>query len=329
MSILAHLVGGMGEFVVTRALAYLLNSHTGRLQAFIALLRPAGIQFDPGRHVGSEAGGDGGRPDMSIFDTYGNLRVLVENKFNAVLTRAQPAGYLGMLPVNMGSGLLFIVPRRRVVMVWDELQARCQDAGIDLGQTEGGRMIWTLAGAERRLLLITDWQNVLDVLEEAADGAKVRCDVAQFRGLIERLDAEDFQPLRSKDIPNADVPRRVLDYAELVDSICGILQQQGIAEWGTGGSYRAPFSMYRNLTLNRDNGDWAAVYYSPSLWRESGGRTPLWMWVNRGFHVPADFNDSVRDLWGDKCIPIDLQIGVDREQVIEDAVNQIAAMLQA
>ena len=117
MSVLAHLVTSMGEPGATQALVYILNQQPGIVQKFVNLLGVAGVTFDPRHHIESERGDDGGRipgrPDMKIYDTDGNPRVLVENKFWAGLTDAQPVGYLSMLPQDMNSGLLFIVPGRR------------------------------------------------------------------------------------------------------------------------------------------------------------------------------------------------------------------------
>ena len=251
----------------------------------------------------------GGRPDMSIFDTDRNPRILVENKFEAGLTGAQPVGYLGQLSEGMSSGLLFIVPERHVDMIWNWLWERVQGA---------------------RRLLITDWHHVLNALENAVDGEEVRCDVAQFRGLIERLDSEAFQPLRDDQVANAEVPRLVIDFVGLIDSICARLDGRGVAGWGNRGSAGGDyFSTYRRLLLSRDNDDWAYVSFLPAMWRDSGGLTPLWLWANQEFVLSADFNqDGVRHKWGNLFIPIRLQLGVDREQVIEHAVNQVAAMLQ-
>ena len=165
MSILAHLAGHMGEPGATQALTYLLNRQAGLLRAFVALPGAAGIQFDPRPRVEGEVGGDGGRPDMTIYDANGNPRVLVENKFWAGLTGAQPVDYLDKLPGDTSSVLLFIVPRQHVDMIWNELQARCQAAGLDMGQAlfGGDRVKWVPAGAQRTMM-VTDWENVLDVL---------------------------------------------------------------------------------------------------------------------------------------------------------------------
>ena len=178
-------------------------------------------------------------------------------------------------------------------------------------------------------MLVTDWENVLDVLEGAADGPEVRSDLFQFRRLIETFDAEAFLPLRSDEVTNVDVAKRVIAYVGLIDSICSRLGEENIAGSGRWGSYTEP-SVYRNLVLNsRDNDDWAALFLSFPLWRDSGGITPLWLWVSSAFHLPADFDhNGVQNPDNtSKYIPIRLQLGVERERVIENAVEQIRAVV--
>ena len=147
-------------------------------------MQPA-LNLIPGPASKVSAGGYGGRSDMRIYDGNGNLRVLVENKFWAGLTDAQPMGYLGKLPNDVDCGLLFIVPRERVNMIWNHLQEKCQAKGLDLGQDLLGhdRVKWVPAGAPRTML-VTDWQTLLGTLERAVDGEEVQCDVRQFRQLV-------------------------------------------------------------------------------------------------------------------------------------------------
>ena len=92
MSVLAYLVSSMmrGDPETMQALAYILGRQTGLVRSFFGLLGEAGLSFDPGL-VESERSEDGsGRPDLRIFDRDWRLRVLVENKFWARLTDAQP-----------------------------------------------------------------------------------------------------------------------------------------------------------------------------------------------------------------------------------------------
>ena len=331
MSVLAHLAGGMGEPGATQALAYILNRQPGIVEAFVKLLGTAGITFDPKHRVESERGDDGGRaagrPDMKIFDAKDNLRILVENKFWAGLTDAQPVDYLKMLPEDVSSGLLFIVPGRRVEMIWKELKTRCQDAGLDLrmGSSEEGRVKWMAVGTNSRML-VTDWKNVLDTLEGAADGQDVRGDILQIRQLAEALeDSKAFLPLRSDEVTSADLPRRIIDYVQLIVDICTELQGTGMTYVSNAAAFHGPYFTGR-LRWNEEPQDDVYLTLSLPVWRESGGLTPLWLWTNQSIQLPGEVDDGKAYLTGnEKFLPIYLKLGVERERVIENAVEQIRA----
>ncbi len=154
-------------------------------RAFVGVLRQAAIEFEPGP-IESELAHEGDRPDLTIHDTRGSVRVLIENKFWAGLTDAQPVSYLGNLPEDMPSALLFIVPEQRVPTVWNELKVRCVQAGLELAEESGtGNVIWARIGSGT--LLITNWKHVLNVLLDAAHAGgqdAIRRDILQLRGLI-------------------------------------------------------------------------------------------------------------------------------------------------
>ena len=338
MSVLAHLAASRGEPGATQALAYILNQQPSIVQAFVNLLNAADIEFQPRPRVESEQGDNGGRipgrPDMKIYNTNGNLGVLVENKFWAGLTEAQPVGYLEMLRENENSGLLFIVPRDRVRQMWNELKTRCRNAGLRLGQElpEGARVRWV--SVETETMLITDWQNVLDTLEGAADGQEVRGDIFQLRRLVEMLEElETFRALRSDEVTNAETAQRMINYIELIDPICQGLVDANIAYWGSSAANFNDQSFHRALkwpNAGAETVGWLAVPFS--VWRASGGITPLWLWMAPGYHLPNGFNELENlfegvHVWhkrGDKFIPIRLRLGVERERVVEDAVEQIS-----
>ena len=137
-------------------------------RAFVGVLRQAAIEFEPGP-IESELAHEGDRPDLTIHDTRGSVRVLIENKFWAGLTDAQPVSHLGNLPEDVPSALLFIVPEQRVPAVWNELKVRCVQAGLELAEESGTRnVIWARIGSGT--LLITSWKHVLNVLLDAARG---------------------------------------------------------------------------------------------------------------------------------------------------------------
>ena len=97
---------------------------------------------------------------MKIRDADCYVRILVENKFWADLTAAQPVRYLKMLQKEKkdgSSGLLFVVPEKRVTQIWNALKARCHEERLVLGQEspEGARVRWVSVEANK--MLVTDW----------------------------------------------------------------------------------------------------------------------------------------------------------------------------
>ena len=119
MSVLAHVVlnGAMqSEPAAMQALAHILNASRDMAGAIVGILREAGIEFEPG-WVQAELGHEDSRPDLTVRDNEGFARVLVENKFWAGLTEAQPVSYLGDLPEDGSGALLFIVPLSRLPSV--------------------------------------------------------------------------------------------------------------------------------------------------------------------------------------------------------------------
>ena len=165
MSVLAHVVlGGAlpGEPVATKALAFILNSSPDIARAFVGLLREANVEFQPGR-IKAELEHEDSRPDLTIYDSDGHVRVFVENKFWAGLTKAQPESYLRDLPRDPPSALAFVVPDLRVSTVWNELKMRCSQAELEWVDGSSKRPVtWARVGGTS--MLITSWKHVLEGL---------------------------------------------------------------------------------------------------------------------------------------------------------------------
>ena len=333
MSVLAHLADSTGEPGATQALVFILNQQPGIVQAFVSLLGAADIRFNPRLWIESERGDDGGRipgrPDMKIFDRGENLRVLVENKFWAKLTDAQPANYLNILPDDVSSGLLFIVPGDRVTQIWNVLKTRCEARLLGQESPEEERVRWVRVGDNT--MLITDWQNVLHSLEQAADGDDIRCDLFQFRRLVEKLEgSEVFLVLRAEEVENVEVAQRMINYVDVLDSICKRLPDIGmdITCGQSGASLSKYKSIYRNVRRGGEVVGWLAISFF--VWHKKG-TTPLWLWMNSDYHLPNRY-DELPTLFEDvyvsesgysKFIPIHLTLDVEKEIVVKNAVEQI------
>ena len=333
MSVLAYVVLGgslQDEPAATQALTYILKSRPEIAQAFVGLLRDASIEFEPGR-VEAELGIEGSRPDLTIHDSGGRVRVFVENKFWAPLTDAQPVSYLRDLPEDPPSALMFIVPEQRVTTVWSELGERCRRAELEWEDTFGyGFMKSARIGS--KTLLLASWKVVLERLVDAARSAghdTVRDDIHQLQGLTSQMDSNAFLPLRENEVSNQEAPRRLIGYVELIDGIVDELKHEKAADteglsWGN-----TIYSTGRFFHIHADGRFESWLGIDLRAWREEG-ISPLW-WrfgANTGVvgdyfkTMPGVFND-VRSRYEGLYVPIRLKTGVERDRVISDAVTQM------
>jgi len=233
MSVLAHVVLGgalQNEPAATQALAYMLRSSPDIARAFVGMLQEANIEFEPGR-VEAEQEHEEARPDLTIHDGDGRVRVFVENKFWAGLTDAQPVSYLKDLPEDLPSALMFIVPEQRVPTVWSELRERCRQAGFEPEDAPGGTAVMR-AHVGCHTMLIASWRYVLDRLLDAARAGghdTIGHDILQLQGLAGRMDREAFLPLRGDELTDQEVARRLINYSDLIAEIIDKFEHVGVA----------------------------------------------------------------------------------------------------
>ena len=276
MSLLGYLVPRIAasgeEPAATQALAYLLNASTDIAEAFVDVVGSTGIEtFTPGRITAEEQHGDHS-PDLTIRDRDGVVRIFVENKFWAGLTSAQPVTYLEALPDDASSLLVFIVPHQRAYGLWGELREKCRRSKLELdSESKGDAITWARVG--QRTLAITSWKHVLNRLEEAAADPALRQDIAQLRGLTDRMNAGAFLPLHEDEVTDVNMARRLINYTGLTDEIVGRLVTDGVAtveglKMGVAYNYAGRF-----LRLHDRFGMWLGVDHL--AWRERG-ITPIW-----------------------------------------------------
>ena len=343
MSVLASVVLGgslQAEPAATKALAYILNSSTDIAQAFVALLRRAGIsiKFEPG-YIRAELGHEDGVPDLTIHDTDGSVRILVENKFWAGLTDEQPVGYLRALPKAPPSALVFVVPEQRMSTVWNELEVRCKQARFKLVDASiKHRVTWARAGS--KTMLITSWKHVLQTLLDAARSGghdAVRDDILQLEGLTNRMDIDAFLPLRADEITNQETAHRLINYSDLIEEITQKLKDRGIADTKDVRTAHGYYTAGRYLRVHGRFGLWLGIELE--VWRDVG-ITPLWWMIgNTTFHGVTGQLQTILALFDNAklyeneqllYIPIRLKTGVERDRVVEEAaaeMNRIADRL--
>lgn len=341
MSVLAHVVDHFSlsaEPVASQSLAHILKSNADIASVFVNKLMPEG-NFQPGL-VKAELGNEGGQPDLTIHDNQGGVRTFVENKFWAGLTENQPVNYLHALPE--GGTLLFIVPQQRVNTVWNELLQRCITEGHNT-QQDGNS---TCAHVLGKTMRITSWTNVLTVLQDAAQHGShrdIQCDILQLQGLTSRMDNEAFLPIRPDELTDQEVSRRLVNYSDLIEPITSRLVGNQVANTRsanfsatlyTAGRYLRVFLPQYLGALEHQYGVWLGV--DLKLW-STHGITPLWLELNLNYdfanvtgdpgqiqaHFIHEKFHGVQNVDGVLCFPIRIKPGVERDEVIGDAVDQI------
>lgn len=328
MSVLAYVIdrGALAaEPAATQALAYILNSNPDIAKAFVGMLREAGIEFEPARIEAEQEHGEA-RPDLTIEDSDGHMRIFVENKFWAGLTPAQPVSYLDNLPEDPPSALLFIVPEKRAATVWNELKARCSDARLEWVDRSDSRV--RIGG---KTMLIASWSYILERLLDAANFGghdNIRCDILQLRGLAIREDMQAFLPLRADEVTDQEAARRMMNYSGLIEEITGKLNLIGVTDVDGLRPTHGYYTAGRYLRLHGNLVTWIGI--DLRVWHKAG-ITPLWWWLQddasgsltERLKTNPEISKDVEFNNGGLNIPIRLKTGVERERIIEDAVAQI------
>ena len=330
------------EPAATQALWHILKSSSSLAQEFLEIIGIAGVHFELGR-VASEIvlpELEDGRPDLSLYDTDGTRRLLVENKFWTGLTAAQPVSYLNALP-DTESALLFIVPSQRIHVVWNELTTRCHNEGMILGEPSPPNDV-TWIRVNERTLLITSWQYILATLRHRAsvDGLRgEECDIIQLKDLAAQMDQDALLPLRADEVTDQAISRRLVNYIDLALNVVERLNLQEEVNNLRNGTNDREFGRYFRFQNAFDM--WIGV--SLLAWKRCGV-TPIWCFVSNddfpnidalrlvlenGLELP---NQSFYATDGGLYIPILLALGADENIVVENImtkVNDIADNLLA
>ena len=338
MSLLGYLVPRIkpnrAEPVATQALAYLLNASPDIATAFIDVVGRTGIAaFTPGRIAAEEKQG-GDFPDVTIRDADGVVRILVENKFWAGLTDAQPLAYLEELPSDATSAVVFVVPYQRMHSLWGELREKCRRNEVALeNESTTDAITWAWTGP--RALAITSWKHVLGTLEQAASAGGhegILRDILQLRGLTDQENTGEFLPLREDEVTDVNVARRLINYTGLIEEVAARLVTDGVAETKSLRPSHTYTAAGRYLTLHSRFGVWLGV--DLERWRDRG-ITPVWLehdanysWSGiegRSWQAEKLFDDA-QDSDGCLYIPIRLTTGAERDRVLDDAVRQMRSI---
>ncbi len=176
------------EDASTEVLADILNTSASAREALDDVIRSGVQDVAPlvSVHTQPVLGRRRARPDLVGVDGAARRRVIVEVKFWAGLTRAQPNAYLRLLARDGPAVVLFLVPDDRVGTLWPKLRKRAESAGRLSEVDAEGKCV--RVGDSCRYLMVTGWTRLLDGMEARVRNAgetQVEADVRQLRGLAD------------------------------------------------------------------------------------------------------------------------------------------------
>lgn len=331
LAYMAFRSGVSTENLATDALCYILNSSAvarAALRDIVTLL--GGSLDDSARYESQTATESGARPDIVARSENGATPLVLEAKFWAGLTDAQPLEYLGILPPS-GGLLLFVVPEARSTILWRELLLRCAGTTQVEALERADALVATVGHS---VMAVIGWRRLLSALAEAAERGRdleAASDVRQLLGLSDKMDAEAFLPLTTEEL-SSNLGRRVGDFCDLslhvVETLSGPqFSTKGLRSSGGNGWSGRYF---------RINGFGCLLMFNSWLWCEHGG-TPLWLQVcGSNFKPSASAKAQLKaarvpfyDEDGNCQIPIRLPKATERDGVIASMMQQIGLVAAA
>lgn len=269
LSFLAQRHVSQREVVASDGIVFLLQ----RSQAARAgVARLLGLERDDfvveGQLVAEES-----RPDVALLDaTTRKPMGLVELKFWAELTSAQPADYLKKLEDSDGGPLCFVAPPARHVALWKELLERAPG----FTPSAGSRRVATRG---RLTLQLISWDDLLAPIASAVGGSSMQSDVDQLRGLVRDFESAEFRPFQAEDISNLEAPRLVMALADLADAIAKQAEAEGTVSIGRLRATHGWHSAGRYFMIAQRAGAWFGL--SHWYWARYG-LSPLWLEFSAG-----------------------------------------------
>jgi hypothetical protein len=188
---------------------------------------------------------------------------LIEAKFWAGLTEAQPVDYLTCLSEQGGKALFFLVPRERVGSISSKIVEIALAAGVPvaLESTKDGVRVGATPLGPR--LIVFSWERVLSALAAACgqdEDLSAVANVHQLAGLVQRFVSEGFGSMSVSELTGLCVPRQVNAVASLAERI--------IAE-GSGSdkvilhSHPSHWFNFSGKSLNlRHENAWFGIHYT-------------------------------------------------------------------
>ena len=329
-TLLAFLVSsfpGNTENIATEALSHVFHHSDASMEALNDVVRSGVPGIAPITDVKTQViGADGTQPDLVGFDETCAERVLIEVKFWAALTAAQPNRYIERLPEDGPAVLVFLVPEERIQWLWPQLKDRLKDGGYSITETDFERKSIRLGETEKHLM-IASWGGILDSMAaRTVDYGELgfQAEIRQLRSLTKYADEGAFKPIRQAERGADELRKR--QYRRLVDAATDEGIKQG---WASRKHLRATPRRYgygRYVSLDGYNR--AIVWFGINLDRfEETGDTPLWVSLSSKLlkRLETKFPEvcDALELQDTYWIPVELKRNVEYPEVLDGVVESL------
>lgn len=225
-------IKGSQEDIASEGLTYVLQRSFAARQALNKIIQAeSGLSFEDICYTTQSIGENLERPDISGINNNGKEIVLLEAKFWASLTNNQPIGYLNRLGDN--TILMFVVPTLRVRPVFNELQMRLKQAGINFEVNNDANHSFNISHDQKKQkLTVKTWDEILQPIRqslEESDEQMLLSDINQIIGFCETIDNNSFLPYQNEDFAPS-IAKRINSYYDLVDKVIDELTKRGEAD---------------------------------------------------------------------------------------------------
>jgi len=225
-------IKGSQEDIASEGLTYVLQRSLAARQALNNVIQTdSGLTFGDISYSSQSVGENLERPDISGIDKDGKEVVLLEAKFWAALTNNQPVGYLNRLGDN--TVLLFIVPTLRVRPVFNELQMRLKQAGIEFETYNNTKHAFSVKHNQKsQKLIVRTWKEILQPIRLSlaqTDEQVSLSDITQIIGFCETIDNNSFQPYQDEDFAPS-IAKKINSYYDIADKVVDELKKRDLAD---------------------------------------------------------------------------------------------------
>lgn len=344
LAFIAKRYGRKAEDIATDVVTYLMRETDVQFRIALFLAELGFPYLESGFFAETRSSGKNGIPDIKLFDRQGKCRVIVENKFWALLTSKQPCAYLNEL--SKQGLVLFVVPKSRRKSIWEQVCTRCEKVDGPIVAPSITRL-GCIGRTGQKFIAVITWNTLLNELAPCTYGISAGSSISdnelfinELRRLCNVEETKGVENLDAKIVSSKAIGLAVFNYMKLLAQIIDAATDAGYikrvrrkldsygegyhGEWGQLGPYRAWIGLEARLWSERGESPIWIVFSDEkiidkklrAIFLAARGR---WSWLDD----PRQLEDG--NLGGERqlVIPIPIKPRVHYDSVLQGAIERI------